>query len=179
MAVTLVASALMIYSLRGEAAYALLSGPPADLGSLVERKPADELANRWVRGEGLLGTEGAIRYSRPLDGDTYRLAPIAGNDRIWVEVRVPAGHEGPHFVPPDSFVGRLIPMRQAGMRHGGLKSEVALAGGREVPADAWLLVDSESPTGVRWVLGLVALFITFALFNLYGLYRLLRPVRDS
>ncbi len=179
MAVTLVVSLIMAFALRYEAAYALRGGPPADQGSLAEATPADELANSWVHGEGLLGTDGAIRYARPLDGDTYRLAPVVGNDRIWVEVRVPSGHEGPHFVPPTSFVGRLIPIQHAGLRHGGLKAEVASAGGREVPADAWLLVDGESPTGVRWVLGLVALFIGFALFNLYGLYRLLRPVRDE
>jgi hypothetical protein len=179
MAVTLVVSLVMAYALRFEALYALLDGPPADQGNLALWEPTDSLANKWVRGEALLGTDGAIRYSRPLDRDTFRLAPVAGNDRIWVEIRVPAGNEGPHFVPPTSFVGRLIPMRAAGLRHGGLKSEVATAGGRELPTGAWLLVDGEAPSGVRWVLGLVALFVAFALFNLYGLYRLLRPIRDE
>jgi len=179
MAVTLVVSLLMTFALRHEVAYALSGGPPADQGELAEMKPTDELANHWVRAEALLGTDGAIRYARPLDGDTYRLAPVVGNDRIWVEVRVPSGHEGPHFVPPTSFVGRLIPIQWGGLRHGSLKEEVASAGGRQVPADAWLLVDGESPSGLRWVLGLVTLFGAFAVFNLYGLYRLLRPVRDE
>ncbi len=179
MAVTMVACLAMVFSLRSEAAYALASGPPADQGDLTEVAPSAALTNRWVRGEALLDSQGAIRYARPLDRDTYRLAPVAGNDRIWVEVRVPKGLEGPHFLPPTSFVGRLVPIGRSGLRHGGLQAEVATAGGREIPPDAWLLVDGESPAGVRWVLGLVALFVAFALFNLFGLYRLLRPIRDE
>jgi hypothetical protein len=179
MALTLLLSLAMAFALRFEVRYAMRGGPPADQGDLTTAHPTDSLTNTWVRGEALLGTNGAIRYSRPLDRDSFRLAPVAGNDRIWVEVRVPSGHEGPHFVPPSSFVGRFIPMRHAGLRHSGLKAEVSAVGKREIPADAWLLVDGESPTGIRWVLGLVVLFAGFALFNLYGLYRLLRPVRDD
>ena len=179
MTLTVVASAAMAIAFRSEAAYALVGGPPADQGDLTKVQPTDSLANKWVRGEASLGTQGAIRYSRPLDADSFRLAPVEGNSRIWVEVRVPSGQEGPHFVPPTSFVGRLIPIRQAGLRHGGLKAEVASASGTEVPDDAWLLVDGESPAGSRWVLGLMTLFFAFACFNLYGLYRLLRPVRDE
>lgn len=178
MAITTVLACLVAFGLWNEAVYAVWSGPPADQGDLAQAQLSSALANRWVRGEALLGTQGAIRYSRPLEGDTFRLAPVAGNDRIWVEVRVPAGHEGPHFVPPTSFVGRLVPMRSAGLRHGALKGEVAAAGGREIPPDAWLLIDGESPAGMRWALGLVLLFALFAAFNLFGLYRLLRPVRD-
>lgn len=178
MALTAVVSLGMALTLRSEAAYALRGGQPEDVGDLTSTTPSAALNNRWVRAEALLGTTGAIRYSRPLDGDTFRLAPVAGNERIWVEIRVPSGLEGPHFVPPTSFVGRLVPLSRAGLRHTGLPSEVRAATGQGLDVDSWLLVDGESPRSLRWALGLVALFVGFAAFNIFGLYRLLRPVRD-
>lgn len=179
MALTALAALAMAVTLRGEARYSLESGPPIELDDLTQQKPGPELENRWVHGEALLGTSGAIRYGRPLDGDTFRLAPVAGNDHIWVEVRVPEGMEGPRFVPPTSFVGRLIPFSRVGVRHQALPQAVESAGGTQVPSGSWLLIDGESPASTRWSLGLIALFLGFAAFNLWGLYRLVRPVRDG
>ena len=121
---------------------------------------------------------GPIRYSRPLESDTFRFAPVEGNPNVWVEIRVPAGLEGPRFVPPNSFVGRLVPVEEAGLRHENLPDSVAETGDGRVPDQAWLLVDGESPAALRWALGLLAMFVGFAAFNLWGLYRLLRPVKD-
>lgn len=179
MTLTAVAALAMALTLRGEATYALEKGPPIELDNLTGFKPRPDLANRWVHGEALLGTTGAIRYGRPLDGDTFRLAPVAGNPHLWVEVRVPDGMEGPRFVPPTSFVGRVLPFSQAGLRHQDLPDAVARAGSAQVPPGSWLLIDGESPSSTRWALGLIALFLGFAAFNLWGLYRLLRPVRDA
>ncbi len=179
LALTTIASLGMVAELSREAAYGLSQSSPTDLGSLASVAPTQDLANHWVRGEALLGTTGAVRYERPLESDSYRLAPVAGNDRIWVQVRVPAGMEGPHFVPPTSFVGRFLPAREAGLRHSGLPESVAEAGGVQMPEDAWLLIDGEAPSTTRWTLGVVLLFLGFAAFGAYGLYRLLRPVRDT
>ncbi|MEB2312506.1 MAG: hypothetical protein OZ921_09155 [Sorangiineae bacterium] len=177
MAVTATLALLLAYALRGEAAYALERGAPLELGELDGFTPRAELANRWVRGEAPLGSNGALRYGRPLDGDTFRLAPVGGNDRLWVEVRVPAELDDPRFVPPSSFVGRLVPFRSSGLGHAGLPDAVAEAASpARVPADAWVLIDDQSPRGTRWALGLVALLLGFAGFNLWGLYQLTRPV---
>jgi hypothetical protein len=173
----LVASWLAI-SMRGEAVYAVRGGPPTELGNLAHFAPRSELSNRWVHGEALLGSTNAIRYQRPLEQGSYRLAPVAGNPSLWVQIRVPEGMEGPHFVPPTSFVGRLMPIEQTSLRHGGLAAAVAAAGAGSIPDDAWLLIDGEAPSTTRWALGLIALFISFVSFNIYGLFRLLRPVRD-
>ncbi len=179
LSVTALAALGMTWAMLGEASYALRSGPPVEVGNLTQLEPRPELANGWVHGEALLGSTRAIRYQRPLEDDSYRLAPIAGNERIWVQVRVPAGMEGPRFVPPTSFVGRLIPASSAGIRHSGLRSAVDSAGAGSMPADAWLLIDGEAPATTRWALGLVVLFAGFAAFNLWGLAKLLRPVRDD
>ncbi|MCC6903102.1 MAG: hypothetical protein IT377_29295 [Polyangiaceae bacterium] len=176
MSVTTLLALGMAWAIRGEVTYALRKGAPTSLGNLSELEPRSDLANTWVQGEALLGSTRAVRYERPLEGgDSYRLAPIAGNDRIWVQVRVPHGMEGPRFVPPTSFVGRMIPFSQAGVRYGGLTDAAARASGGKAPSDAWLLIDGEAPTTTRWSLGLVALFVGFAAFNVWGLARLLRP----
>jgi hypothetical protein len=179
MSVTTLAALFMAWAVRGEATYALRDGSPMALGNLTDIELRADLANTWVQGEGLLGSGRAIRYGRPLESDNYRLAPIAGNEKIWVQVRVPDGLEGPRFVPPTSFVGRLVPVSSAGLRLDGLPSAVESAGAGKVPSDAWLLVDGESPQNTRWALGLILLFVSFAVFNVWGLYRLTRPVRDA
>ncbi len=179
MVLTGLAALALAFSLRHEAAYALQSGQPTDVGELTALDLARAPAGSWVRGAAELGTAGAIRYARPLEKDTYRLAPVEGHERVWVEIRIPAGYEGPYFVPPTSFVGRLIPISRLGLRHLGLPQEVARASGGGLSADAWLLVDGESPASLRWALGVVALLVGFAAFNGLGLYRLLRPVRDA
>ncbi len=179
MALTGLAALSLAASLRHEAAYAVQSGQPTDVGELssldLDRAPSGS----WVRGAAQLGTQGAIRYARPLEKDTYRLAPVVGHERVWVEIRIPAGYEGPYFVPPTSFVGRLIPVSRLGLRHLGLPREVEQVAGHGLPDDAWLLVDGESPASLRWALGVVILLVGFAAFNGFGLYRLLRPVRDA
>ena len=54
-----------------------------------------------MHGNGTLRADGAVRYARPLEDDTYRLAQVEGNDKLWVQVSVPddpADPEGAHFV---------------------------------------------------------------------------------
>jgi hypothetical protein len=173
MSLTVVAACFMSYALRGEALYALETGAPTRLGDLSRFDPARARANSWVQGEAALGSAGAVRYGRPLESDSYRLARVVDNEHLWVQVRVPSDVDGPHFVPPNSFVGRLVPIAEAGLRYRGL-GEAA-----PIPASAWLLIDGEAPNSTRWSLGLMALFAGFAAFNVYGLVRLLRPIRDG
>lgn len=179
MTVTAVLALGMAWAVRGEASYALHEGPPTALGNLTELEPRAELANTWVQGDALLSSVKAVRYSRPLEEGSYRLAPIAGNDRIWVQVRVPEHMEGPRFVPPTSFVGRLVPFSQAGIRHVDVTEAAERASDGKPPPNAWLLVDGEAPRTTRWALGLVALFLAFGAFNIWGLVRLLRPVQPE
>lgn len=177
-ATTLVAG-LLAWSLRHEAAYATRGAEPVEVADLGAASPARELANAWVSADALLGASGAVRYKRPAHSDSFRLAPVAGNEAIWIEVRVPDGMEGPRFVPPSSFVGRLVPFDEAGLRHAALPGLVHDVTGATVPAGAWLLVDGESPRELRWSLALAALLLGVAAFNVWGIVRLVRPVRDT
>jgi hypothetical protein len=142
-------------------------------------RAADE--NAWIQGEGELEIKDAIAYRRPLESDSYRLSRVRGTDKLWVQVRVPYDDDDPdhkRFVPPTSFVGRLVPARHGGVRLSQLSSAIAEAGRPPLPADAWLLIDSEAPATTRWTLGLAGLLLGFAAFNLFGLQRLLRPAGD-
>jgi hypothetical protein len=177
LAITALLSALLAASLGGEVRYALAPTEPTDLGELAALAPDASLADRLVRGTALLGTSGAIRFSRPLERDTFRLAPVAGTGRVWVELRVPEGAEGPRFVPPTSFVGRLVPMREAGLRHRGLGETVREATGQSPAPDAWLLVDGAVPASSRWAIALVALLGSVAVGSAISAARLLRPIR--
>jgi len=169
-------SLLLALAVLPEHFYSLKGGAPRDLGDLTSARLDAPLADTWVHGEGQLSITRAIRYARPLEHDTYRLASVEGNPKIWVQIRVPANEEDPRFVPPDSFVGRLLPMSELGIRQRGLPDAVGQSGVERPAADAWLLVDGESPVALRWTLGLLALLLAFIAFNVVGLLRLARPI---
>jgi hypothetical protein len=173
---TLAASCLGSWALRGEVSYSLGHSQPIEVGTLVSFVPSAEHANEYVRATGGLGAASSVRFGRAGETDTFRLAPVAGNPSVWVEFRIPAGLDGPRFVPPTSFAGRLVPLREAGPRHLGLASAVARELGTAVPPDAWLLVDGATPTASRWALALCALLVLFGGWAALGLRRLLaRP----
>ena len=178
MVITALAALTMVILLRQEAQYALTAGAPMDVGELSELDVGGDVDNRYVRANGLLGTTGAIRYGRAAEGDSFRLAPVAGHPKVWVEIRVPEGFEGPRYVPPLAFAGRLVPLNEAGIRHVGLRHAVAKNSGAQVPPDAWVLIDGSSPRASRWALALAALFFGFAVWNIIGVLRLLGRARE-
>ena len=175
------ASLGLLLGLRGELAYCLRSGPPQSVGALAEFLPGRPLSNHWVQAEGNLEEHGGIRYERPFDSDTFRLVPVQGNRRIWVQIRVPAGFEDEHFVPPTSFIGRLAPMKSLGVRYSTLADAVEMAGWPkgQLPEDAWVLIDGESPNAIRWVLALALILAGFAGFSLWATTAALRPARSN
>ena len=111
---------------------------------------------------GALSVDQAIKYRRPLESDSYRLSRVSGTQKLWVQVRVPRDDDDPdhkRFVPPTSFVGRLVPASHGGVRLSQLGSAIAEAGR---PA----------------LLGVAMLLVGFAAFTAFGLLRLLRPATD-
>jgi hypothetical protein len=176
MIVTSVLAAVMVVGLAGDVRYALASTEPENVGDLIRWGPDRAMSNRFVRGTGRLGSSGAIRYDRPLERDSFRLAPVEGNDKLWVEMRVTSS-EPSHFVPPTTFVGRVMPLEDSAFRYRGLGRSVQEATGTVVPANAWVLVDGATPTASRWTVALAALFVLFAGYNLLTIARIVRPVR--
>jgi hypothetical protein len=177
MVVTAGASLALTGSLLPQARYALEAGPPLEVHSPAAIDP-QTLNNRWVRLREPL-EPGAIEYRRPLDPDVYRLARAERDEHLWIEMRIPEGVDPAHYVPPTSFVGRLVRAGSAGLAHAELPRTVERVTGKPLSKDAWLLLDGETPHGARWVLGLVALLACFAAFNVWGTIHLCRPVRDA
>jgi hypothetical protein len=176
---TSVVAVAMAAALASDARYALSNGQaPMELADLRAIAASSLESNRFVCAHGVLGAANAIRFERPFESDSYRLSPIAGRKDIWVEVRVSPRREGDRYVPPSSFCGRIVRLKESGLRHSGLASAVFRATGVPLPDDAWLLVDEEDPRHARAALALVALFVTFALWNIFAVFRLARPVRD-
>ncbi len=175
---TLLGSLALGFALRGELLFSLSTAAPRGVGELAKYRPQTRDANTWVQAEGELEIDGAIAYRRPLESDSYRLSRVSGTKQLWVQVRVPRDDDDPdhkRFVPPTSFVGRLVPAERGGVRLSQLGAAIAEAGRPPLPSDAWLLVDGEAPATTRWTLGVAILLLAFAAFNLVGLHRLLRP----
>lgn len=177
MALAALASAAMAVALTHDAAYSLRASSATDLGELAVAPASSFADNSFVLGRGRLGGAGQLRYERPFENDSYRIAPIAGNPKIWVEVRVPAGQETNRFVPKTSFTGRLVRFSHAGLRHRGLRSAIAERTGQRVPDDAYLLVDGQSPSASRAFALLWAMFVAFALWNAATIVKLVRKVK--
>lgn len=176
MVTTAVLAAVMVVGLAGDVRYALTGTEPEDIGDLIRWNPERGMSNRFVRGTGKLGSSGAIRYDRPLERDSFRLAPVDGNEKVWVEMRVPGS--GPtHFVPPTTFVGRVMPLEGAVFRYRGLGRSVHEVTGAVVPEHAWVLVDGATPTASRWTVALALLFVLFAGYNIVTIARIVRPVK--
>jgi hypothetical protein len=176
MVATAVLAAVMVVGLAGDVRYALASTEPDDVGDLIRWIPDGAMSNRFVRGTGKLGSSGAIRYDRPLERDSFRLAPVEGNHKVWVEMRV-TGSEPTPFVAPTTFVGRVMPLEAAALRYRGLGHSVHEVTGAVVPEHAWVLVDGATPTASRWTVALAALLVLFAGYNIVTIARIVRPVK--
>jgi len=169
------ALALML-SLGHEVTYALTDGQPLKLGELASFSPEGKHTNRWVQGRADLGTELA-GYRRPLDPDRFRLAPVVGNPKLWVELREPSGSREEYFIPPSSFVGRLVPLQKSGLAYSQLRQALHDSGQPTPDEDAWVLSDGTSPQSYRWLFGVLGVLLAIAGFCTFGLYHLAGPVR--
>lgn len=168
MALTVSGALLLAIALRPQLGYALRAGTENELGNLESATLSDALSNSFVHGTGVLDAR-AVAYQRPLVPGEYRLVPLVNSDRIWVEVQVPASLDPERFIPPSSFVGRLVRLSEAGL---GYESLTELANGPS--PDAWVLLDGQSPAGTRWVFGVLLVLLGFVGFSGFGLYRVLK-----
>lgn len=177
MGLTAAVTAALMGSLRGEAAYALRSQTPAQLGILsdVDLAPHD---GQYVRGYARLDGQPTLRFRRSFERDAYRVALAAprgepAGAQVWVVYGVPQALDGPRFVPPELVAGRLARVADLGVRYAGLEAAIAELGGR---GDSWVVIDGEDPEGLGWLLGLEVLLGCFIGFNLLAIARVLRRI---
>ena len=177
MTLTGLLAAMMTAALASDVTYAFSGSAPQSIGDLSQLAPGAELQNKFVRADGLLRQENAIRYHRPLENDTFQLVPVSGSDRLWVELRVPSGAPNAAAAPPVTFVGRLLPARSIAFGLGGLRRSLNATSVGPLAGDAWVLVDGATPTSSQWTVALAALLVLFAGYNLVTIARILRPAR--
>jgi hypothetical protein len=177
MALTGLLAAFMTAALASDVIYAFGGSAPEAVGALSQLAPGSRLSNKFVRGDGLLRAEGAIHYRRPLESDAFQLVPVSGNDRIWVELRVPPGAPNGAAAPPVTFVGRLLPVRSVAFGLGGLRRSLTATSVAPMASDAWVLVDGATPVSSQWTVALAALLAIFAAYNLVTIARILRPAQ--
>lgn len=178
MAVTTLVALSMVWALRGELRYAWRSAEPTQIGELSRLVPGPELADSFVHGTGMLDESASIRYERFLEPDSFYVARVAGNPRLWVELRQPSSEPG-QAIPQTSFVGRLVPLASAGLSYRGLAARIERVANVDVGQDAWLLVEGRAPASSRWAVALAFVLSLFAGWNLIQLLRLGRRVSDS
>jgi hypothetical protein len=175
MALTALLAAFMTAVLVSDVRYALSGGEPRAIGELARVAPTASLSNEFVRADGMLRWESAIRYNRPLESDSFQLVPVVGNERLWVELRIPK--DAPSLAaPPVTFVGRMLPVASFAFGLGGLRRSMAATSGPSIPADAWVLVDGATPVSSQWTVALAGLLVLFAAYNVVMIARILRPL---
>jgi hypothetical protein len=177
MSLTALLAAWLMWSLRGEAAYAVGPASAIDLGALAaaDLAPHD---NRFVRVSAELEGASSVGYRRWLDRDPQRIALAVAGDgdgQRWVSYGVPPSLAGPRFVPPSLVAGRLVRADQLGVRFGGIRRAIEELSGKSAKG-AWVVVDGEDPAGLGWVVGLEALLLLFIGFNLISVARVLRRI---
>jgi hypothetical protein len=177
MALTGLLAAFMTAALASDVTFAFAGTAPESMGDLSKVVPGSAMRNKFVRAEGLLRPERALRYERPLESDSFQLVPVAGNERIWVELRVPPGETSAAAAPPLTFVGRFLPMQSIAFGLGGLRRSVTATSAAPIADDAWVLVDGATPVSSQWTVALAALLALFAGYNLFMIARILRPAR--
>ncbi len=177
MGVTALLALSMLWALAGEVRYAWTPGQPRSVGELSELRLDENLADAFVHGTARLDAQAQARYERFLDADGFLVARVVGNEKLWIELRQPRNGDSSARLPT-SFVGRLVPMKSAGLTYRGLASRIEEQTQIAVPEDAWLLVEGATPASSRWAVALAGVLTLFAGWNLAQLVRLSRRVRD-
>lgn len=177
MAFAALLSLAMIWVLRGEVRYALAPSSPTQLGDLSRLRPGSDHADAFVHGTGRLSSDAPIEYRRFLEPDAFRVAPLVGNDTLWVELRLPS-ETSASAAPQSSFVGRLVPLSSAGLQYRELAARIAERAPARADAEVWLLVEGATPASSRWAMGLALALGLFTAWSLAQIVRLLRPARE-
>lgn len=146
-------AALLVTGLLYPAArFSLENGPPRDLGRLSEANLTS--AGAWVRGTGRPSQE-ALAFRRTGHPGNFRLTRLEDRPNLWIVLPVPQGAVSPSrgepltnetYVPPSTFVGRLVPLDEAGAMFAPI---VSMIGESSASEDGFLLVEGDSPRSYR------------------------------
>ncbi len=172
--VMLLSVGLMI-RFRGDLVYFTASPAPRELGRADQVSVGTLESNQYVTLEGMPMASRAVRFRRLAREGTYRIYPLGGQSKIFVErftldLSTTAREE--HGV----YSGRMIRFAEAGGSYRSVRGYLEQQLGTPVADDAWLLVDGEKPGDRYWTVALYAMLGLFFAFNLFMLWRYSRPL---
>ena len=147
---------------------------PRDLGRADRVSVGSLENNEYVRLEAMPMASQAVRFRRLARDGTFRIYPLAGQPKIFVERFTPEGR-GTARQEHGVYSGRMIRFARAGGSYQSVRAYLEQQLGAPVDDDAWLLVDGETPGDRYWIVSLYAVLIAFFLFNAFMLWRYTRP----
>lgn len=160
---------------RGDLQYFLsASAAPRDLGRADRVSVGTLEDDEYVRLEAMPLASGAVRFRRLARDGTFRIYPLAGQPKIFVERFTPEG-QGTAREEHGVYSGRMIRFSKAGGSYLSVRAYLEQRLGAPVGDDAWLLVDGQTPGDRYWVVTLYAALGAFFLFNAFMLWRYTRP----
>lgn len=151
------------------------SAAPRDLGRADRVSVGTLEANEYVTLEGMPMASRAVRFRRLAREGTFRIYPVAGQPKIFIERFTPDGRTTARE-EHGAYSGRMIRFSQAGGSYRSVRGYLEQQLGSPVGDDAWLLVDGEKPGDRYWTAALYAVLISFFLFNAAMLWRYSRPI---
>lgn len=169
MAAVVALSVGLAASLRFDLAYFFSPSRVTDLGQVTALEPGALRGNTFVRVAGTPSAAATLRYQRVVTGESYVVAPLAGQRTLYVHMPESMARSG-----RTEFSGRLVTFGQLGGRMRGVQEY--LAGSMEQPAssESFVLLVDESPGSYAWALGLVALCAIFVLIDVFFFVRWFR-----
>lgn len=170
MAAVVAASIALAASLRGDVAYFFSSPRPIDLGDVSAVDPATLTPNTFVRVSGTPSLAGSVRYRRIVTGEQYVVAPLAGQQTIYVHM--PASME---HTARTEHTGRLVTFGQLGGRMRDVQEHFARRMDMPASGESFVLLLDEPPASSVWALGLVILCGIFVIVDLALVLRWFRP----
>jgi len=166
----------LMFRFRGDLDYfRSASTAPRDLGRADHVSVGSLNDNEYVRLEAMPMASRAVRFRRLARDGTFRIYPLAGQPKIFVERFTPEGSataRQQHGV----YAGRMIHFAQAGGSYRSVQAYLEQQLGAPVDDDAWLLIDGETPGERYWIVPLYVLLGAFFLFNALMIWRYTRPV---
>ena len=137
--------------------------------------------NRPVRGDGMLGAAGGIRYERPfVERHVSNAAGRGASGAVRHVGRSPraagAGERAVGAAADASPVASCVSTRRV-RAIGACAPRSSRRRTSESRRDAWLLVDGEDPADARWAIVLSLMFLGFVGWNVAATARILRKVK--
>jgi hypothetical protein len=172
MAAAVVAAMALLFSLRGDMAYALSRAHPTDLAHVRELSPSTLVSNSYVRISGTPTIGHSIGFTRGF-GSRYRVFPLAGQRTVFVQVQDTGGEA---FVRSE-YSGRLVTFDDLGGRYRELVRVMSRDADLPVTGESFVLLADEPPGTYTWTLFIALICAAFVMLDIYFIIRWFRPVK--